>query len=928
MPIYHCSVKHVSRKTGRSAVAAAAYRDGADYTDERIRQRFDFTRKRGVELTGAVIPTGRAATWALDPEKLWNAAELAEKRKDARTAREIEIAIPHELNKEQAAELVKEFSQRLADKNRTAVRWAIHDPDKGNDIRNRHAHILETVRVVIDAGLGEKAEFALSNTDREKRGLAKGRDDVIETRQLWEEVANWHLANAGFVERIDHRSHRERGLSIEPTQHQGPKSTGLEKRAQNPDRVRIEAETAARNVERVRESPAEALRIVEAEKTVFTRRDIARVLHRYVPDEDFQNALATAMASPALVELREEQCDEAGQVVEQARYSTRELVEIERAMVLSADRMHEAGGFGVRASRVEAAIARQDAAIQRAGGTGLSIEQREAIAHVTGQERIAAVVGLAGAGKSTLLAAAREAWVAEGFTVHGAALSGKAADGLAQSAGIASRTLASWERGWERGFGQLGPKDVFVIDEAGMVGSRQLSKFIQAAERAGAKIVLVGDPEQLQPIGPGAAFRALAERIGFVELGEIRRQREDWQRAASVDFGRHRTAEGLDAYTQRGCIQWAEKTEDVKAQIVSEVTADMDARPDGTRLVLAHRNTDVQGLNEAIRAVRKERGELAAELVYRTSEGERSFAHGDRLLFRENSRQLGVKNGTLGTVERAEEGRLIVRLDSDKGSGQGRLVTVAMAEYSTVDHGYATTIHKAQGATVDRAYVLASETMDRHLTYVAMTRHRDDVQLYAGRDEFAGRQGGVLVEHGPAPYEHNPENRESYYVTLERGDGERHTIWGVGLRDAVASAASEVGDRIGLEVAASEPVRLPDGTTAMRHTWQVRTTEELAQARLAGRLSRAEAKESTLDYQAAHRAKGGSRQPEAAQDRPPSRRGRWMEASRQMLPGRTPGVTAGLPERPSLTPEPPTVAELAVQRQRAAERQRQQGRGR
>jgi stress response protein SCP2 len=152
---------------------------------------------------------------------------------------------------------------------------------------------------------------------------------------------------------------------------------------------------------------------------------------------------------------------------------------------------------------------------------------------------------------------------------------------------------------------------------------------------------------------------------------------------------------------------------------------------------LAHRRVDVQGLNEAIRAARQDRGELAGEIVYRTTEGARAFAPGDRIMFRENNRELGVKNGMLGTVERAEAGHLSVQLDNAAGAGRGRVVSVSMADYAAVDHGYATTIHKSQGATVDRAFVLASGTMDRHLTYVAMTRHRDGVTLYAGRDEFS-----------------------------------------------------------------------------------------------------------------------------------------------------------------------------------------------
>ena len=116
--------------------------------------------------------------------------------------------------------------------------------------------------------------------------------------------------------------------------------------------------------------------------------------------------------------------------------------------------------------------------------------------------------------------------------------------------------------------------------------------------------------------------------------------------------------------------------------------------------------------------------------------GSGSFAAGDRLVFLENDRKLGVKNGMLGTVEQAEEGALRVRLDPSEGKDPGRLVEVDAESYRAVDHGYATTIHKSQGATVDRAFVLASESMDRHLAYVGMTRHRTAVTLYAARDEF------------------------------------------------------------------------------------------------------------------------------------------------------------------------------------------------
>ncbi|MGI2036443.1 Ti-type conjugative transfer relaxase TraA, partial [Rhizobium panacihumi] len=288
------------------------------------------------------------------------------------------------------------------------------------------------------------------------------------------------------------------------------------------------------------------------------------------------------------------------------------------------------------------------------------------------------------------------------------------------------------------------------------------------------------------------------------------------------------------------------------------------------RVAMAHRRADVRAINDGIRSALQERGELArAEvpgetvehregvgraLTFQTNDGKREFAPGDRLVFLENDRDLGVKNGMLATVERVEAGRpgagprIVAQLDGPGGKGSGDSISIPTDDYRAFDHGYATTIHKNQGATVDRAFVMASATMDRHLTYVAMTRHRDGVQLYAGMDEFAGRNAGRLVEHGAAPYQNDPKNRDSYFVTLENDRGQKHTIWGVDLERAMKEAGPEIGDKIGLEHRGSETVRLPDGTTAERNAWKVHEGGELAYAQLESRLSRSGVKETTLDY--------------------------------------------------------------------------------
>ncbi len=870
MAIYHASMKPVSRSSGRSAVASAAYRAGERLTNERDGITHDFSRKQGVEHAEIVLPEGSDADWARDRSALWNAAEAAENRKDARVAREFEIALPHELSAEQRLELTRDFAQELANRYGGAVDFAIHQPHDASDVRNHHAHLLMTTRRVEAEGLGDKTYIEWKNVRLLGEGLPTTQMQLRDIRQSWEHVANEHLARAGLDIRIDHRSHMERGLEIAPTEHVGVHATQMDRKGVEVDRARLGEDAARRNADLIREKPEQVLTLITGEKSVFDRHDVARALHRYINDDpqEFQSAFAKVMASPALVELQPERADPATGEIELARYSTREMVEIESGMVASAERMHQARNHGVDRRHVSQAIERQDAAIQRSAGDAsarLSDEQRAAIEHVTGRERIAAVVGFAGAGKSTMLAAAREAWEAQGYTVHGAALSGKAAEGLEESSGIQSRTLASWDLGWQNDRGTIGRGDVFVIDEAGMVGSRQLARFVGEAEARGAKIVLVGDHEQLQAIGAGAPFRAITEEIGHAELSEIRRQRVDWQREASVDFATHRTAEGLAAYQEHGNISFAETGEAARGQIVRDYLADRDERPDGTRVAMAHRRADVRAINEAIRAELQDRGELARvveagaqnadhaqegheregpgrALTFQTNDGKRDFATGDRIVFLQNDRELGVKNGMLATVDHVEPSRIIATLD------RGDSVSVPMGDYQAIDHGYATTIHKNQGATVDRSFVLASGTMDRHLTYVAMTRHRDGAQLYAGQDEFADRQAGRLVEHGAAPYEHQPGKSNSYFVTLENDKGQKHTVWGVDLERAMKEAAPEIGDRIGLEHRGSQPVRLPDGQMVERHAWKVRDAGELAQAQLENRLSRSGVKETTLDY--------------------------------------------------------------------------------
>ena len=183
--------------------------------------------------------------------------------------------------------------------------------------------------------------------------------------------------------------------------------------------------------------------------------------------------------------------------------------------------------------------------------------------------------------------------------------------------------------------------------------------------------------------------------------------------------------------------------------LAAEYTMHVLDHPEASRLALTHRRADVAALNRLIRTGLRHTGPLAeAETVIETAAGERAFAAGDRIVFLENDSRLGVRNGSLGTVEALGDGQMRARLD-----GRDDPVEIDTARFRAFDHGYATTIHKAQGATADRAFVFAGPTMDRHLTYVAMTRHRDDVTLHAAKETFRDFNGlaGKLSRSGLQP---------------------------------------------------------------------------------------------------------------------------------------------------------------------------------
>ena len=283
-------------------------------------------------------------------------------------------------------------------------------------------------------------------------------------------------------------------------------------------------EIARGNGARIIADPSLGLDAITQQQSTFTRRDLAKFAHRHSDGIDQFNEVMGAMRNaPDLVALGKDARGE-------DRFTTRDMIETEQRLDRAAELMAERERHEVNAPTADG-LARAE---ER--GLVLSGEQADALAHITDGRDLGVVVGYAGTGKSAMLGVAREAWEAAGYEVRGVALSGIAAENLESGSGIASRTIASMEHGWQQGRDLLTTRDVLVIDEAGMVGTRQLERVLSHAADAGAKVVLVGDPQQLQAIEAGAAFRSIPERHGGAEISEVRRQREDWQRDATRDL--------------------------------------------------------------------------------------------------------------------------------------------------------------------------------------------------------------------------------------------------------------------------------------------------------------------------------------------------------------------------------------------------------
>jgi len=672
----------------------------------------DYSKKQDVVYTEIFLPAGAPKAFK-NREVLWNAVEKFEKRKDAQLAREFTISLPRELTIEQNKALISEFvTHEFVGKGMIADVCFHNDLLKDGN-RQPHAHVMLTLREVNENGFGPKAR------NWNDKALLR------HWRESWSSSTNHHLALNGFDVQIDHRSYEDQGIALEPQHKIGP-SDARERMARCADHQRI----ARENGILIFENPEVALDAITREQATFTHQDLARFINRHTEDEAQFNLVFTKVkASNELVFLG---LDAKGS----QRFSTKSMLNLEASMMRHTDVLDKRLNHEVR-----------DEAKERAKATRqLSPEQETALQYLTSKGDLKSVVGYAGTGKSYLLGAARDAWEACGYHVQGAALSAIAALNLEGSAGIESRTIASLFYRLDKNTLQLSAKDILVVDEAGMLGTRTMERLVREIEHAGAKLVLVGDWQQLQAIEAGAPFRGIAQTHQYVELNKIRRQSTPWQVGASLDLAQGAVANALDAYRNHDHVHQFKNSQEAKEQLISLWNDARMANRNESQIILAYTRDDVKELNGLAREQKRKDQELGKDVLFHMERGARHFAVNDRVYFLKREDSISVVNGTLGTISSidAQSGVINVELDRDDLHQKPRIVAVNTAHYKYMDHGYAATVYKAQGVTVDRSYILPTRHYDAHSTYVAMTRHRKSCDVFVSREVFAN--GKALTE--------------------------------------------------------------------------------------------------------------------------------------------------------------------------------------
>ncbi|EER22343.1 AAA family ATPase [Rickettsia endosymbiont of Ixodes scapularis] len=701
MAIQFARIEIVSRSSGGNACLKAAYNARLIIKDEIINITYNFSKKDDNVYHAVLLPNYVDHKFK-DPRVLMNEVERLETRKNSQLLKDVVIALPDdkELDLNDRIAITHKIIEEMGwVKNGLGVQIDIHQPHDGE--KNWHAHVLVTTRRFAEDGktLGAKAVDLNPKFAKVKgKAFIIPEDKIIHARA--KEVINKYFAKLGLEIRVD-------PISFMPQQHVGP------------TRMRsIINEIAEQNkicklahLEIVKNSDGVLNRIIRYQ-AIFTKLDIEKAVKEIQEEAEKQKLIREVLNSDRLVKLYNEDGTNT------KYYTTQEIRDEELRILRIADKVNSQIHFN-NVIKLKSAIDNL-ASVNEA--------QRESLQHILiNNQGIRILQGRAGTGKSQVLAEAYKIATNHGQNIIGLSPTHKAASELKSKGYLQCHTVKGFLFKLYNGKADLPRDSLLVVDEAGMVSNSDYLELLKVARNNNCNLILAGDERQLTSVERGGMFAVLASKFGSYELSDIRRQSKAWAREMASCFARSDITGGLRLLAQHKCLKIDHTLEESMARLINDWSNSKFALNE--RLIITMRNVEVDSINQGIRELLKSKG-LLTGTEYRhhlSSEKHGDYMAGDRILFKVTNKDLQIENGEFATITSVSNDKFVARTDSGKE-----------IEFNPQDvsfkHGYASTVYKAQGASIKDVYVLHNLAGNSRNSYVAMTRHIEEVKLYYNKD--------------------------------------------------------------------------------------------------------------------------------------------------------------------------------------------------
>ena len=707
MAIGQARNEFVKRSEGKNICHKAAYIDrtqlqfeGTKFQDKKL---YDYSSREAPLAKKIMLPEGADEKFS-NPEILWNAAEQIEKQHNSQVGMELVIALPDDkvISKEDRIELTERFAQQFVDKG-LAAHFSIHRPD-GEEDHNWHAHLLIPTRAFSQDGQ--------ELNHLKDRSLQK---ELASTRwgEVWTKMQNDYFKELGLDLRVDPKS-------LNPQEHLG----AVRLRGNCLDMLERHEEIQKQNVIDASD-PAKILKAISQEKAVWQVQDVERFMGKHTPPEKLQEVRDLFWKQTDIVKLQSWNNEQrVPGYRDNGKFTTLEVLEEEKQILRRCEKINDIEHIKLKDKRLYEF------------SKNLNTEQYRAYLSLADRSGIGILEGYAGTGKSHVLEALKDVYESRGVRVRGFGPDNATAN-LLKEKNFNAENVPRFLYALEHGNRDIKKKELWIVDEAGKLGNQALNELCRVAQNHKAKLILAGDSAQMPSIDRGGMFQVLAEKYDASKLQDIQRQDSLEQRSIAQSFAEGDVSEAINALRKAECLNF----ERDKSRAMEKLIVDWSfnhyidkSKTLDKSLILATSNREVHVLNQAAHDVRMVKGELKEqEYSCKTMFGEIRVSEGDLIEFRKADREIGVTNGLKGELLEADKDRFVVKIDHEEK--HTKIVSFDPKEYGSWQLGYATTTFRSQGRTVDDAYVLHNAVNGKQTSYVAMSRHRENMSVYIDKEE-------------------------------------------------------------------------------------------------------------------------------------------------------------------------------------------------